>query len=661
MTGERAVIYRFGEFVLDVSERQLRHGEQEIYLRPKIFEALVYLVERAGHIIEKNELKHALWPDTIVTESALTQSIKEIREVLRDDFHHPHYIQTIPRVGYKFIAEVEDITPSEITEEGEMEDEYGTIRIRVVEREDEQQRREQWANGPMNEAMLRAPPFSAHPSLPRSDWWTRRGRAIFAGLALLVLLVAVGLLLHGRKRPPIRSIAVLPFTYLGVDADREYFADGVTEALIADLSKLRTLRVISRTSVMQYKGARKTLPEIARELDVDALVEGSVLRSGSRVCITARLIRARREELMWADNYERDLSDILTLQRDVCRAIAQQIQKQLVPSKETSSPAVSSINPAAYEAYLKGRYYLNKRTDEGFRKGIEYFQRAIAREPNYALAYAGLADCYNLLNNYDVMLPRVAAPRAKAAARRALDIDDTLADAYASLGFTHTFYDWEWENAERAFRRAIALNPSCAPAHHWYGLYLAAKGRFEEAREELHQARELDPLSLIINANIGWVLYFERRYDQAIEACQKTLEMDAHFLSARIKLAWAYEQKGMSREAIAEFRQVLAHDETDPSFWALLGHAYAVAGRKTEAIQMIGEAKDRSARRYLSPYLIAIIYAELDERDRALKWLEKAYEDRSGWLVWLKVDPKLDRLRADPGFVEFLSRLGLDE
>ncbi len=233
----------------------------------------------------------------------------------------------------------------------------------------------------------------------------------------------------------------------------------------------------------------------------------------------------------------------------------------------------------------------------------------------------------------DVMLPRVAAPRAKAAAKRALDIDGTLADAYASLGFTHTFYDWEWENAERAFRRAIALNPSCAPAHHWYGLYLAGMGRFEEAHEELRQARELDPLSLIINTNIGWVLYFERHYDRAIEACQRALEMDAHFLSARIKLAWAYEQRGMSREAVAEFCQVLAHDNDDPSFWALLGHAYAVAGQQAEALRMIDEAKKRSARRYVSPYVIAIIYAELDERDHALEWLEKAYEDRSGWLV----------------------------
>jgi TolB-like protein/DNA-binding winged helix-turn-helix (wHTH) protein/Tfp pilus assembly protein PilF len=667
--GER--IYRFAEFTLEASEHRLRRGEQEIYLRPKTFETLLYLVRQHGHLVKKDELLDTLWADTIVTESTLTHCIEEVRRALHDDAHHPYYIQTIPRVGYKFIAAVEESSAAEMQEE-EIEEEFTAVKVMVTEDDQKadwesgrmgewrNERMGEWANGRMGEPVSHAPILprshsflspalllSHSPSLSR-PW--RRGRKLLAVSVLMLSLLVSGVFLYNSNNRPIRSLAVLPFVNLTGDPEQEYLADGMTEALITDLARLGAIRVISRTSAMKYKGAKKSLPDIARELRVDAIIEGSVLRSGEHIQITAQLIHATRDEHLWVQTYERHLRDILTLQREVSRTIAQQIHITLTPQEQARFIDARPVNPAAYEVYLKGRYYWSKRVGEGFEKAIEYFQQAIERDPNYALAYVGLADCYNMLTNYDLLRPHEAVPKARAAAIKALEIDNTLAEAHASLAFTKMNYDWDWPGAESEFQQALQLNPNYADAHHWYGLYLAAMGRPDEAMTEMKRARELDPLSLIINTNVGWLWYFARQYDEAINEYRKSLDMDPDFCSAHVKLGWAYEQQGRYAEAIVEFQTVLAVSPDDVALRAMLARAYALSGRRHEAADMLRQLSEQSTRSYVSPYLIALVHVGLGDNDQAFHWLEKSYNDRCGWLAWLGVDPKLDRLRADPRF-----------
>jgi serine/threonine protein kinase/tetratricopeptide (TPR) repeat protein len=465
-------------------------------------------------------------------------------------------------------------------------------------------------------------------------------------------------------RGRIQSVAVLPLADLSDQQPApDYFADGMTEALITDLAKIKALRVISRTSVMQYKGVQRPLPQIARELNVDAVVEGSVLRSGKRVRITAQLIDAATDQHLWAESYERDLRDVLSLQGEVARAIANDIQVKLTPQEQARLVSARSVDPEAYQLYLKGRFYWNKRTEAGLKKGIEYFHQAIDLDPNYALAYAGIADCYSLLgwDLFGPLPPREALPIAKAAARKALETDDSLAEAHNSLAWTKLAFDWDWTGAEREFKRAIELNPGYAITHHWYAECLAGMGRYAEALAEIRQAQELDPLSLIISSIVGWVLYFDRKNDQAIAEFRKTLELDPNFWVAHWTLGRAYEQKAMFTEAIAEIQKAIDFSGSSPLSFAALGHTYAVSGRRAEAERVLNQLKGSSKQTYISPYGIAAIHAGLGEKDQAFLWLEKAYEERSGWLIWLRAEPGSDPLRSDPRFQDLLRRIGLTQ
>jgi serine/threonine protein kinase/Flp pilus assembly protein TadD len=464
-------------------------------------------------------------------------------------------------------------------------------------------------------------------------------------------------------RGRIQAVAILPLADLSEHAEPDYFADGMTEALITDLAKINALRVISRTSVMQYKGVQRPLPQIARELNVDAVVEGSVLRSGNRVRITAQLIHAASDEHLWAESYERDLRDVLSLQGEVARAIANEIQVKLTSQDQARLVSAHSVDPEAYQLYLKGRFYWNKRTEAGLKRGIEYFHQAIDLDPNYALAYAGIADCYSLLgwDLFGALPPREALPIAKAAAKKALETDDSLAEAHNSLAWTKLAFDWDWMGAEREFKRAIELNPGYAITHHWYAECLAGMGRYAEALAEIRQAQELDPLSLIISSIVGWVFYFDRRDDQAIAEFRKTLELDPNFWVAHWTLGRAYEQKAMFVEAIAEIQKAIDFSGGSPLSLAALGHTYAVWGRRAEAERVLNELKESSKQGYISPYGIAAIHAGLGEKDQAFIWLEKAYEERSGWLIWLRAEPISDPLRSDPRFQDLLRRIGLTQ
>ncbi|HEX2714528.1 MAG TPA: tetratricopeptide repeat protein, partial [Candidatus Acidoferrales bacterium] len=409
------------------------------------------------------------------------------------------------------------------------------------------------------------------------------------------------------------------------------------------------------------KGVRRPLPEIARELNVDAVVEGSVLRSGGRVRITAQLIHAATDQHLWAESYERDFRDVLSLQREVARAVANEIQIQLTPQEQVRLSSARTVDPEAYQLYLKGRFYWNKRTEADLYKGIQYFQQAIDLDPNYALAYSGMADCYSLLgwDLFGALAPREALPIAKAAAGRALEKDDSLAEAHSSLAWTKLAFDWDWAGAEREFKRALELNPGYAVAHQWYAECLAGMGRYEEAGAEAKQARELDPLSLTINTIAGWILYFDRQNDQAMAQFRRTLELDPNFWVAHWTLGRAYEQKRMFAEAIAELQRASALSAGSPLSLAALGHAYAVSGQTVGAQHVLAQLKELAEKRYVLPYSIATIYAGLGETDEAFRWLERAYEERSGWLIWLRAEPVSDALRPDPRFQDLLRRIGL--
>jgi len=466
---------------------------------------------------------------------------------------------------------------------------------------------------------------------------------------------------RSRQTP---SLVVLPLENVSGDSSQDYFADGMTDELIARLAKIRSLRVISRTTAMAYKDSRKPLSEIARDLRVDAVVEGTVLRAGNRVRITAELVQVSTDHHLWAETYESPVGDILTLQGQVASAIVSQISVKLAPEDQTRlANTAAHVNPEAYEDLLKGRYYWNKRSDEGLAKAIEYFEAATTKDPNYALAYAGLADCYSVVGSAIVgtMPAAQAAPKAKAAALKALEIDGSLGEAETSLASVRFNYDWDWPAAATGFQRAVELNPNYATAYQRYSLYLMAMGKARESLEKINVARQLDPLSLSINFSYGWRLYMARKYDEAAEQLGNTLEMDPSFALAHLVLGETYEQKGDIQRAIVELEKARDTSPDTPLMVAGLGHAYAVANKTPEARAVLNQLLEQSKRQYVSPFYIALIYAGLGENERAMDWLEKAYADRSNGLVFLKVDPELDSLRSNQRFTGLLVKMRLSD
>src|ERR1700730_12721102 len=499
----------------------------------------------------------------------------------------------------------------------------------------------------------------------------RRGLVLFVAGVALALLASGGFLTNvgglrdrlfgGNKPTRIQSLAVLPLENLSRDPDQDYFADGMTEALISELSRIRNLKVISRTSVMRYKGTRKSLQEITQDLHVDAVVEGSVQRSGQRIQIRAHLIQGATETRLWGNSYERDLRDVLMLQGEIAEGIANEIKAGVTQQNWTSQGTARKVNPMAYEAYLKGRYHWYKRSPESLNKSLQYFEEAIERDPNYASAYSGIADSYNLLGwaLIGAQPPREAFPRAKSAARKALEIDDRQAEAHAALGWTSYVYDWDWQTAEREFRRALELNPRYAPAHIWYSHYLESVGRREESFAESKRALDADPLGLIINLHLGWNYLFAREYDHAIDQFQKPLELDPNFILARMFLGQAYQQKGMMDAAVREFQEAVSLSGRNPVYLGGLGQAYALAGKRSEATAVLEELKKQSRQRYVAARAVAEVYIGLGEREQVFFWLRQAIEERDGWLVHLNSDPRYDLIRSDPRFADLLLRIGL--
>ncbi len=493
----------------------------------------------------------------------------------------------------------------------------------------------------------------------------RRRKFLALALSLCALLGAAAYIARDRIWPA-RSprtgkvnLVVLPFENPDSDPEQEYFSDGLTEEMITELANLQPERlgVIARSSSMQYKRSGKPLDQIARELGVDYVLESSVRRSNGRVRITARLIQARDQTHLWAHTYERELRDVLALQSEVARAIATEIALRLDATQQIRLASFRQINPDAHEAYLKGLYFFDKLTEAGMKKSIEYFQQAIDKDPSYAKPYARMARAYGLLGNFSALRPEHAYPRQSEAARKALELDGALDEAYSALGWTKVFYDRDWAGAKQAFQRAVELSPNSATAHQAYAMYFVAMGQFDAALAEISKAQQLDPVSLSVKADAGWFLFYGRRTDDSIAQLQQALEMEPNFSMAHGFLAHAYQQKGRFDEAVVESQRALELQD-NASRMAWLGHAYALAGRKREAREVLAKLQALSRSRYIPPYHTALIYAGLGETDEAFAWLEKAYRERFWMMAFLQVDPRLDALRSDPRFTDLLRRMG---
>jgi len=506
--------------------------------------------------------------------------------------------------------------------------------------------------------------------LAKPDNRGRRRTALIAGFGMVLLAaILVGFdvggsweRLVGRGRPPqIRSLAVLPLENLSRDPDQEYFADGMTDAVITDLAKIGALRVISRPSVMRYKRTQRSVAEIAKDLNVDAIVEGSIERSGDRVRITAQLIRAATEQHLWAEAYDRDLHDVLRVQEEIARSIAQEIQVQLTPQEQALLTTGRPVDPETYGLYLKGRYFWNKRTQESTDRAITLFHQAIDKDPGYASAYSGLADCYILSGiSFDVgsLSPAQAFPQAKSAAERAIQLDDTLAEGHSSLAYVRLLYDWDRPGSEAEFKRALALNPGYANAHHWYAHLLMASARREEALAESKRALELDQLNPAMNVHLGWHYIYARQYDLALAQLRKALELDPNHSLGNWYLGWVYEQQGKYPDALQAMHRAQELLSSNTALVADIGHVYATSGDKPAALKILEQLNESSRRTYVSPFEVALIYVALGRKNEALQWLEKAYTDRSDLLIYLNVDPRLDSIRSDPRFVDLAHRVG---
>jgi TolB-like protein/DNA-binding winged helix-turn-helix (wHTH) protein/Flp pilus assembly protein TadD len=648
-------LIRFGVYEVDLRSSELRKQGRKIKLQEQPCRILAILLEQHGEVVTREELRKRLWSDDTFVDfdHSLNTAIMRLREALSDSSDNPRFIETLPRHGYRFIAPVEEAAASEPGKHLDGADSPAPKSHSAV----------------ADSGSVSPPPREEFPLQPKGKQIGLRHAVVlgsFLGAAVLTLLAVSFRYVRNAPRAAvqpsqIKSVVVLPFENLSEDKDQQYFTDGMTDELIANLAKIRSLRVISRTSAMGYKGTHKTLSEIARDLNVDAVVEGTVLRSGNRVRITAELVQVATDRHLWADTYESPFGDILTLQSQVASAIVNQIRINLTPEEQQLLRSTRPVSAESYEDYLKGRYYWNKRSEEGLTKAIEYFQSATQKDPHSALAFAGLADCYSIIGSAIVgsVPSQEVAPKARAAALKALELDNSLAEAQTSLATVRFNYDWNWASAASGFQRSIELNPSYATAYQRYSLYLMAMGRTQESLTQMNRARDLEPLSISMNFSLGWRLYMARQYDPAINQLRNTLEMDPNFALPRMVLGQAYEQKGLYPQAIVELQNAASISHDSPPMLGSLGHALGVAGNKTGAGKILDQMLGQSKKQYVSPFYISLVYAGLHENEKAMDWLEKAFEDRSNAIVFLKVDPNFDGLRSNPRFQALLRRLAL--
>jgi DNA-binding winged helix-turn-helix (wHTH) protein/TolB-like protein/Tfp pilus assembly protein PilF len=695
MTMQQPQIYEFGRFRLDAAERTLRRGDEPVPLTPKVFGILLALVENSGRVVGKDELMHHVWPDSFVEEGNLTQNVSLLRKALGEAADGKPYIETVARRGYRFAASVTrpagdgeaTAAPLPLPLAGEiaLEKANGELATRrafapepfavessIIEVAADQAAGDQGAAalvaapsaflspaatgvaGQINSAIAaRLEPTAAAPA----NLWSRIGRRRVA-LVVVVALAAVAAAIFYFSRTGkavnssgnIDSIVVLPFVADAGDAETEFLNDRLAESLINNLAQLPKLRVVPRSLSFNYKGSTADLQKIGRELGARAVLTGRIHRQGDALSIQVDLIDVANVSQIWGRHYDRKIADLLLVPEDISKDIFENLRLKLSVEEKKQLEA--------NRYYLLGRNALNKRTAGGLQQGIEYFQKAIAIDPDDAAAYAGLADCYNMLVVYGIRTPKDAFPIAQEAALKALELDDNLAEAHTSLAFIKHRWNWERQDAEREFQRAIKDKPAYGPAHQWYSSYLVAVERTDEAIAEARRAAELDPLSFSTGIHLGWIYYMAGRYDEAIVHCQKLLAVDAGFFPVYRYLGLSYEQKGQYKEAIAAFERGIKLSGS-PLLVALLGHAYAAAGNRHEAERVLNELQEMAGQRYVSPYTVAAIYVGLQDRERAFDWLERAIAERDIWLMNLRVDPVFKELRADRRFKAILLRLGL--
>lgn len=622
-------LLRFDSFELDVRAAELRKGGIKLRLQGQPIQVLAKLLSCSGELVTREELRAEIWPaETFVDfDHSLHNAISRIREVLGDSAETPRYIETLPRRGYRFIRPVEKVG---IPEPQQL---------------------------PVSEPAV-AVPFEA----PR----TTTRAALIAGLSVVVvaaagLVLAPALARRSSAIPSVRSIAVLPMDNFSGDPAQEYFADGMTDELITDLAKIGSLRVISRTSVMRYKGTRKDLPEIAKELNVDGIIEGSVTRSGQRVRITAQLLYGPTDKHLWAETYERDLGDILSLQSEVAQAIAQQVRAELTPQQQARLGSTRPVNPEAYDAYLRGRYYLwnDYTTPQPLNMAKQYFEESVRKDPGFALAYSGLADAYAYLGFFHQLSTKSAYRSAEEALRQASALDDSIGEIHDTQAVLDWRYRWDWNGADRELQQAIALAPSYICAHEDRAEYLAFQGRGAEARAEVAKSMALDS-SVSSDLTESAVDYQLRDFAGLIEASRRGMALNPKEWLEYYFLGVGYEGTGKQLEAIVEFQRAVELSGGDQDATAELAYAYAGIGRKAETRKMLHNFQRETETPYVSPYLIATLYAGLGEKDKAFEMLEKAYREKCLDLSWsLKADLRMDSLRSDPRYKNLLHRVGL--
>ena len=592
MSKREQISYEFGPFQLDATERRLMREGEVVPLSPKVFDTLVAFVEMGGRLIEKDELMRRLWPDTFVEEVTLARNISDLRKALGESSGSGKYIETVPKRGYRFVADVKELTGITLIVQRH------TRSSVVVEEE------------------------------------------IEAG-------------------DGVRSIAVLPLKSLSADEADEYLGLGIADALITRLTNIRQIRVRPTSAVFKYAGLRQE-PEVAgRELNVSAVLDGSIQRWSDRIRITVQLVSVKDGSALWAEKFDERFTDIFAVEDSISEQVAAALTLKLTGEEKRLLRKHYTEDTEAYQAYLKGRYFWNRRSTESLNRGVEYFKQAIDVDPTYASAYAGLSDSYTLLVVREAISPQDGFAKAKTAAARALKIDERFAEAHASLGHA-MLHNWEWARAEEELKRAIELNPGYPSAHHWYSEHLTAMGRCDESIAELQLAADLDPLSLVISADLGRAFYYARQYEQVMKQEAGTLEMDPTFWLSHINLGRSYTQEGMHSDAINELQKARELSVGNTEVLSFLGFACAAAGKRDEALKILDELNEQSRDRHVPPYHFAIIQAGLGENDRAIEWLERAFEKHAVDLFTLRVEPMLDGLRGDTRFQDLLRRVGLE-
>ncbi|MCA1636119.1 MAG: winged helix-turn-helix domain-containing protein [Acidobacteria bacterium] len=651
--------YEFGPYRVDAAEQQLWRDGEEVALTPKAFGVLLLLIRNRGRVIGKDDFMREVWADSFVEEKNITDNISILRQALGDDAREPQYIKTVPRRGYRFVGEVVEVQDGEI--DLVMAE---RTRAHIVFEEQDRSEGDVHLAGQVAEAGERS--LVGGPAIARRTRWNLR-RVVIASTCLLLGVSAVAVYLSratlstptATNIAPIRSIAVLPFKPLVAAERDESLEMGMADTLIAKLSRVNQLAVRPTNAVRQYTKLEDETARAGRELQVDSVLDGSIQKAGDRIRVTVRLIRPARGETLWTEQFDEKFTDIFTVQDAISGRVAAALSLKLGGEERARLTKRETDNPEAYQLYLKGRYFWYKFSPADHAKAAEYFNQAIAKDPGYALAYSGLADtnAASAVNNW--LPPREGFAKGKAAAQKALEIDSTLAEAHSSLGAASMFYDLNWAAAEREFSRAIELNPRYVATYGVYSYLLSATGRLDEGIEMARRGLELDQLSAAASDDLAGAYYLARRYDEATKQYYSSLEMEPGRPSAHLALGIVYEQQSKYEEAIAEYKQAISLSERTSPILGQMGHAYALSGKRNEALKILGELQERSSHRYATPYDLAILYTGLGERDQALQQLKKACEERSGWIINLKIEPQFDPLRADPRYAALLRSLNL--